>query len=39
MMLLLGWGADGNDLVDLAAYSVRFPGMAFFAPNGPNLAK
>ena len=40
MMLLHGWGADGNDLVDLARpYSVRFPGMAFFVPNGPDPCK
>ena len=40
MMLLHGWGADGNDLVDLARpYSVRFPSMAFFAPNGPDACK
>ena len=40
MILLHGWGADGNDLVDLARpYSVRFPGMAFFVPNGPEPCK
>ena len=37
MMLLHGWGADGNDLADLARpYAIRFPGMAFFVPNGPD---
>ena len=40
MLLLHGWGADGNDLVDLArSYSTRFPGMAFFVPNGPDPCK
>ena len=40
MMLLHGWGADGNDLADLARpYSARFPGMAFFVPNGPDPCK
>lgn len=40
MMLLHGWGADGNDLADLARpYSIRFPGMAFFVPNGPDPCK
>ena len=40
MLLLHGWGADGNDLVDLAqSYSKRFTGMAFFVPNGPDPCK
>ena len=40
MLLLHGWGADGNDLADLARpYSIRFPGMAFFLPNGPDPCK
>ena len=40
MMLLHGWGADGNDLADLALrYSTQFPNMAFFVPNGPDPCK
>ena len=40
MILLHGWGADGNDLADLTRpYSIRFPGMAFFVPNGPDPCK
>ena len=40
IMLLHGWGADGNDLADLAyPISVRFPGAAFFVPNGPSPCK
>ena len=40
MLLLHGWGADGNDLADLARqYSIRFPDMAFFVPNGPDPCK
>ena len=40
MMLLHGWGADGNDLADLTRpYSIRFPGLAFFIPNGPDPCK
>ena len=40
MTLLHGWGADGNDLADLARpYAIRFPGMAFFVPNGPDPCK
>jgi len=32
-----GWGADANDLADLAyPMSVRFPGAAFFIPNAPD---
>ena len=33
IMLLHGWGADGNDLANLAhPISIRFPGAAFFFP-------
>lgn len=40
IMLLHGWGADGNDLADLAyPISVRLPGAAFFVPNGPSPCK
>ena len=40
IILLHGWGADGNDLADLAyPISVRFPGAAFFVPNGPAPCK
>ena len=40
IMLLHGWGADGNDLANLAhPISVRFPGAAFFVPNGPATCK
>ncbi|MDA8649763.1 phospholipase [Alphaproteobacteria bacterium] len=40
IVLLHGWGADGNDLADLAyPISVRFPGAAFFVPNGPAPCK
>ena len=40
MLLLHGWGADGNDLADLARpHAMRFPGMAFFVPNGPDPCK
>ena len=40
MMLLHGWGADGNDLADLALrYSTQFPNMAVFVPNGPDPCK
>ena len=40
IILLHGWGADGNDLADLAhPISVRFPGAAFFVPNGPTPCK
>ena len=40
MLLLHGWGADGKDLADLARpYAMRFPGMAFFVPNGPDPCK
>jgi phospholipase/carboxylesterase len=40
IILLHGWGADGNDLANLAhPISIRFPGAAFFVPNGPNPCK
>ena len=40
MLLLHGWGADGNDLADLVRpFAMRFPGMAFFVPNGPDPCK
>lgn len=40
VVLLHGWGADGNDLADLAyPISIRLPGVAFFAPNGPAPCK
>ena len=40
MLLLHGWGADGNDLANLARpYSTRFSSMAFFVPNGPDPCK
>ena len=40
ILLLHGWGADGNDLANLAhPISVRFPGAAFFVPNGPAPCK
>ena len=40
IILLHGWGSDGNDLVNLAhPISVRFPGAAFFVPNGPTRCK
>ena len=40
IMLLHGWGADGNDLANLAhPISIRFPGAAFFVPNGPAPCK
>ena len=40
IILLHGWGADGNDLANLAhPISVRFPGAAFFVPNGPAPCK
>ncbi len=40
MMLLHGWGANGNDLVDLTQpFAIRFPKMAFFLPNGPESCK
>ena len=40
ILLLHGWGADGNDLANLTQpISVRFPGAAFFVPNGPALCK
>ena len=40
IVLLHGWGADGQDLADLARpFSMRFPGAAFFVPNGPDPCK
>ena len=40
VMILHGWGADGKDLTSLSfPISVRFPGAAFFVPNGPALCK
>ena len=40
IVLLHGWGADGNDLADVAyPISVRLPGAAFFVPNGPAPCK
>ncbi|MDC3234900.1 phospholipase [Candidatus Puniceispirillum sp.] len=40
IILLHGWGADGGDLADLAdPISLRFPGAAFFVPNGPAICK
>ena len=40
MLLLHGWGADGNDLADLVPFFARrFPRMAFFVPNGPDTCK
>ena len=36
VVILHGWGADANDLADLAyPMSLRFPGAAFFIPNAP----
>ena len=36
IIMLHGWGADGNDLADLAyPFSLRFPGAAFFVPIAP----
>ena len=40
ILLLHGWGADGTDLANLAhPISVRFPGAAFFVPDGPAPCK
>lgn len=40
MLLLHGWGANGNDLADLARpFAAKFKGMAFFVPNGPDPCK
>jgi len=37
IVIMHGWGADANDLADLAyPMSVRFPGAAFFIPNAPD---
>lgn len=36
IVIMHGWGADANDLADLAyPISLRFPGAAFFVPNAP----
>ena len=36
IVIMHGWGADANDLADLAyPMSLRFPGAAFFVPNAP----
>ncbi|HCV89129.1 MAG TPA: hypothetical protein DGU02_08065, partial [Alphaproteobacteria bacterium] len=36
ILVMHGWGADANDLADLAyPMSLRFPGAAFFVPNAP----
>ena len=40
IVLLHGWGADGKDLADLARpFSLRFPGAAFYVPDGPAPCK
>ena len=37
IVIMHGWGADANDLADLAyPMSLRFPGAAFFVPNAPD---
>jgi phospholipase/carboxylesterase len=37
IIIMHGWGADANDLADLAyPMSLRFPGAAFFIPNAPD---
>ena len=37
IVILHGWGADGDDLADLARpLSLRFPGAAFFVPHAPD---
>ncbi len=39
IVLLHGYGADGNDLIALGrAWQARFPDAAFFAPNAPTAA-
>ena len=36
IVIMHGWGADAQDLADLAyPMSLRFPGAAFFVPNAP----
>ena len=36
IVIMHGWGADAQDVVDLAyPMSLRFPGAAFFVPNAP----
>lgn len=37
VVIMHGWGADAQDLADLAyPMSLRFPGAAFFVPNAPD---
>ena len=37
IVVMHGWGADADDLADLAyPMSLRFPGAAFFVPNAPD---
>ena len=37
IVIMHGWGADADDLADLAyPMSLRFPGAAFFVPNAPD---
>ncbi|MBV9550073.1 MAG: prolyl oligopeptidase family serine peptidase [Alphaproteobacteria bacterium] len=39
IVLVHGYGADGNDLISLGkVWQARFPDAAFFAPNGPEPA-
>ena len=36
IVIMHGWGADAQDLADLAyPMSLRFPGATFFLPNAP----
>ena len=38
IVIMHGWGADAQDLADLAyPMSLRFPGAAFFVPNAPEV--
>lgn len=40
VILLHGYGADGNDLISLGGYwQKRLPGAAFVAPNGPEFSE
>ena len=40
VILLHGYGADGNDLISLGGYwQARLPGAAFVAPNGPEFSE
>ena len=40
VVLLHGYGADGNDLISLAGnWQSRLPGAAFVAPNGPEFSE